>query len=88
MKIDLRRISAVVVLLGGMSLAVWAIIGPPQDWAGSMWWARAGLCVGGLGLVLLSAQLMFPINRKKDRDADRDPTSAWGSLAGPLDDLF
>ncbi|MGW7417675.1 hypothetical protein [Streptomyces sp. NPDC054863] len=88
MKLILRRASAVIVLLLGASLGLWAIVGPPRDWTGTMWWARMVMGLGGMGLMVASAQLMFPAHRKKDRDSDRDPTAAWSTLAGPHDDLF
>ncbi|MER5891355.1 hypothetical protein ABT160_46835 [Streptomyces sp. NPDC001941] len=88
MSLVLRRAAAVCVLLIGASLAIWAVAGPGQQWTGSMTSARILLGLGGMGLVGLSAALMFPQRRKKDRDDDRGPLATSSTAAGPLDDLF
>lgn len=88
MKLILRRVCAVIVLLSGASLGLWTVAGSPQDWTGGMWWVRLVLGMSGLGLVVASARLMFPDDRAKDRDDDRDPTAASSTMAGPVDDLF
>ncbi|ARX89375.1 MULTISPECIES: hypothetical protein [Streptomyces] len=88
MKLILRRVIAVIVLLSGASLGLWTVAGSPQDWTGGMWWVRFLMGMGGLGLVVASARLMYPDDRRKDQDDDRDPTAASSTMAGPLDDLF
>jgi hypothetical protein len=56
----LSRIAGIALLLLGISVVLWRVFGSPQDWEGPMRWLRTGLMLGALGVISLSARLLFP----------------------------
>ncbi|MGW1072281.1 hypothetical protein [Streptomyces sp. NPDC002537] len=55
-----RRIAAIAVLLLGIALGAWVVFGAPHEWDGDMKLLRLVLGLSVLGLVSVSAKLMFP----------------------------
>jgi len=64
MRPELRRMAGVASVLVGVTVALWLVFGPPQDWEGAMRWLRHGLALGSLGVIVLAARLIFP-NREE-----------------------
>ncbi|MFI0780575.1 hypothetical protein [Streptomyces sp. NPDC021212] len=52
--------AGVASVLVGITVALWLVFGPPQDWEGGMRWLRHGLALGSLGVIILAARLIFP----------------------------
>lgn len=55
-------------VLVGVTVALWLVFGPPQDWEGGMRWLRHGLALGSLGVIVLAARLIFPATREGTAD--------------------
>lgn len=60
----MSRVVGVATLVVALVAAVWLAFGAPGDWQGDIRWLRHGLVLGCLGLITLSARLMFPAARE------------------------
>ncbi|MBD9727744.1 hypothetical protein PV755_28640 [Streptomyces caniscabiei] len=65
MSLPVSRLIGAVLALAGISGALWAALGVPQDWTGGMRWMRTVLALTSLGAVGLAAHFIYP-----DRAAD------------------
>ncbi|WP_234359933.1 hypothetical protein [Streptomyces sp. DSM 15324] len=64
----LSRIVGTVLLLLGITVVLWRALGSPRDWEGDMRLLRSALMLGALGVIGLSARLIFPGTRSEAPD--------------------
>ncbi|WP_340379215.1 hypothetical protein U5640_29750 [Streptomyces sp. SS7] len=64
----LSRIVGTLLLLLGITVVLWRALGSPRDWEGDMRLFRGALMLGALGVIGLSARLIFPGTRGEAPD--------------------
>lgn len=75
MSLPVSRLVGAVLVLAGISGALWAALGVPQDWTGAMRWMRTVLALTSLGAVGLGARFVYPDRAAPDAP-DEVPASA------------
>ncbi|MBP5907728.1 hypothetical protein F3K40_21115 [Streptomyces sp. LBUM 1478] len=84
MSLPVSRLIGVVLVLAGISGALWAALGVPQDWTGAMRWMRTVLALTSLGAIGLGARFVYP-DRAASDTTDGAPTSADADTPCPAD---
>ncbi|MBP5869284.1 hypothetical protein QA995_02195 [Streptomyces scabiei] len=84
MSLPVSRLIGVVLVLAGISGALWAALGVPQDWTGAMRWMRTVLALTSLGAIGLGARFVYP-DRAATDTPDGAPTSADADAPCPAD---
>ncbi|MDW8805861.1 hypothetical protein P1P68_13985 [Streptomyces scabiei] len=81
MSLPVSRLVGAVLVLAGISGALWAALGLPQDWTGAMRWMRTVLALTSLGAVGLGARFIYP-DRATDTEGDALESGDGGAPDG------
>jgi hypothetical protein len=79
MRHSASRLVGAALVLAGTAVALWVVVGVPQEWTGGMRWSRSALALASFGAIGLAARFFFPDTSDGSPDATSSDAPDRGS---------